>query len=79
MDSNNKNSSQNRNTAQASNYSPWNLLFTSRNRTNSETSVSSTNSQSSQTGTQFGGLQRQTSKDEEYLWMMWRVKLQPKK
>lgn len=50
MDSDGKNSTQNRNTSQVATYSPWNLFFSPRNRTNSETSVSSNTSQSSQQG-----------------------------
>lgn len=50
MDSGNKDSSKNRNTTQVSTNSPWSLLFSQRNRTNSETSVGSTSSQSSQSG-----------------------------
>lgn len=72
MDSDSKNASKTRNSTQVMSYNPWNLLFSPRNRTNSETSVGSNISQSSQQGTQFGTLQRQTSKNEEYLWMMWR-------
>ncbi|CAB3256469.1 unnamed protein product [Arctia plantaginis] len=70
MDSTDKSSSKNIKATQGSIYNPWNL-FTTRNRTESETSVSSTSSQNSQSGTQYGGLQRQTTKNnEEYLWMI---------
>lgn len=47
MDSTNKNQSKNGNASQNSSYNPWNL-FSSRSRTESETSVSSTSSQNSQ-------------------------------
>lgn len=50
MDSGNKDTSKNRNTTQVASNSPWSLLFSQRNRTNSETSVSSASSQSSQSG-----------------------------
>ncbi|RVE48148.1 hypothetical protein evm_007208 [Chilo suppressalis] len=73
MNSDNKNQPKNQNNTQYSSYNPWNLLFTSRTRTESENSASSTSSQNFQTGSQYGSLKRQTSKNnEEYLWMMWR-------
>ncbi|KAG6462331.1 hypothetical protein O3G_MSEX013195 [Manduca sexta] len=69
MDSNNKDKSKNRAAASNISYNPWNLLFSPRNRTESENSVNSNTSTTS--ASQFGGLQRQTSKtNEEYLWMM---------
>ncbi|CAH2236346.1 jg10727 [Pararge aegeria aegeria] len=72
MDHNNKSGAKTQNTTQIGNYNPWNLLFNSRRRTESENSASS-NSSTDQTSTQFGSLQRQTSKNnEEYLWMIWR-------
>lgn len=44
MDPSNKTSAKNQNTNQVANYSPWNLLFSTRPRTESETSSSSTSS-----------------------------------
>lgn len=49
MDATDKSSSKNNKVSQVSIYNPWNL-FTTRNRTESETSVSSTSSQNSQSG-----------------------------
>ncbi|CAK1602227.1 unnamed protein product [Parnassius mnemosyne] len=72
MDSSNKSTSKNQNRTQSTSYNPWNLLFTPRNRSESESSTSS-NSQSCQSGSQFSGLQRQSSKsNEDYLYMLWR-------
>nr|BAM20845.1 unknown unsecreted protein [Papilio polytes] len=73
MDSTRKTDSKNQNRTQNASYNPWNLLFNSRNRSESESSASSTNSDNCQSGSQFGGYQRQASKsNEEYLYMLWR-------
>ncbi|CAG9135223.1 unnamed protein product [Plutella xylostella] len=54
-------------------YNPWSLLFKPRARTESETSAtSSTSGQTYQAGSPRDALARHSSKDEEYLWMMWR-------
>ncbi|VVC94883.1 unnamed protein product [Leptidea sinapis] len=51
----------------------WSYLFNSRKRTTSENSVSSNCSNSSTESGTLGGLQRQTSKNnDEYLWMITR-------
>lgn len=49
MDSSNKNAPKGRNNTQNTSYNPWNLLFSTRTRTESENSVNS-NSQNCQTG-----------------------------
>ncbi|CAG4954572.1 unnamed protein product [Colias eurytheme] len=74
MDSANKTNSKTINKViNNNNYNPWNLLFNSRQRTESENSVTSNCSNtSSESGSHFGPVQRQTSKNEEYLWMIWR-------
>ncbi|CAG4978160.1 unnamed protein product [Parnassius apollo] len=72
MDSSNKPASTNQNRTQSTSYNPWNLLFSPRNRSESESSTSS-NSQNCPSVSQFGGLQRQSSKNnEDYLYMIWR-------
>ncbi|KPJ08693.1 hypothetical protein RR48_06181 [Papilio machaon] len=71
MDSTRKTDSKNQNRSQNTSYNPWNLLFNSRNRSESESSASSTNSENCQTGSQFGGYQRPARKsNEEYLYML---------
>lgn len=50
MNSDNKNASKSQNNSQYTSYNPWNLLFTSRSRSDSENSASSTSSQTYQTG-----------------------------
>lgn len=47
MDSNGKSASKDRNTTQNTSYNPWNLLFSTRTRTESENSVTSNSSTSS--------------------------------
>ncbi|CAK1540147.1 unnamed protein product [Leptosia nina] len=55
------------------NNSPWNILFNSRQRTNSENSITSNCSNtSSESGAQFPPIQKQATKTEDYLWMIWR-------
>lgn len=50
MDSTRKTDSKNQNRTQNASYNPWNLLFNSRNRSESESSASSTNSDNCQSG-----------------------------
>ncbi|CAH4031273.1 unnamed protein product [Pieris brassicae] len=73
MDSSNKEVQAKNESKVNNNYNPWNVFFNSRQRTNSENSVTSNCSfTSTESGSQFGTVQKQNTKTEDYLWMIWR-------